>query len=80
MATRKGNSICLLLVFSLLGAILLGACQDGQISIDIDGTGGGGDAGGGEGGGSVSNQTFFILMIVLLVAMFAMVLVAVSSR
>lgn len=69
----------LLVALTLLGAFLLGACQDGQITIDIDG--GGGDGGGSDTGGTtVSNQTFFILMIVLLVAMFAMVLVAVSGR
>ncbi len=79
MEIQNMNSARIWLVLSLLGAILLGACQDGQITIDING-GGGDDSGGTAGGTTISNQTLFILMIVLLVAMFALVLVAMSSR
>ncbi len=78
--TRTSKSIYFLLAFSLLGAILLGACQGGQITIDVSGDGSGSGDGGTGDGGTVSGQNFFILMIVLLAAMFAMVLVAVSSR
>lgn len=80
--TYHPKTLSAVLVVGLIGILLLGACQGGQITIDVGGTGeDGGDGGGtGDGGTSVSNQTFFILMIVLLVAMFAMVLVAVSSR
>ena len=78
MEIQNMNSARIWLVLSLLGAILLGACQDGQITIDING--GGDDGGGAAGGTTISNQTLFILMIVLLVAMFALVLVAMSSR
>lgn len=72
----KINSMRFVLICTIMGALLLGACQGGQISIDVGGGNSGSDAD--EGTGSVSSQTFFILMIVLLVAMFAMVLVAVS--
>jgi hypothetical protein len=63
----------LFLLIATLGALFLGACQ-GPITIDVGGNEGGsmGDS------GSVSSQTFFLLLIVLLVAMFAMILVAVS--
>ena len=60
----------------LLGTLLLASCQGGQITIDINGGFGDGD----DAGGNTSNQTLFVLMVVLLVAMFAMVLVAMSSR
>jgi len=77
--TRNVNSMRLLLILSLLSTFAFSACQGGQITIDLPG--GGGDGGGDTGGESAfSNQTLFILMIVLLVAMFAMVLVAMSSR
>lgn len=71
---RSSKRSALLLLVCLIGAVVLGACQGGQISIDLGG------AGAGDGESSAANQTLFILMIVLLVAMFAMVLVAVSSR
>lgn len=70
------SSTRVFIVLTLLGTILLGGCQGGQIRIDLNT--GGGD--GGDAGGTTANQTLFILMVVLLVAMFAMVLVAMSSR
>ncbi|HLD92935.1 MAG TPA: hypothetical protein VI703_01855 [Anaerolineales bacterium] len=72
------SSTRLFVALTLLSAVLLVGCQGGQISIDLNGDGGSG--GGGDAGGTVANQTLFILMVVLLVAMFAMVLVAMSSR
>ena len=71
------SSTRLFVALTLLSAVLLVGCQGGQISIDLNGDGG---SGGGDAGGTVENQTLFILMVVLLVAMFAMVLVAMSSR
>ncbi len=63
-----------ILLFSVLTTIFLAACA-GPITIDVGGGGGGTT---GDGNVSGSSQIFFILMLVLLVAMFAMVLVAVS--
>jgi hypothetical protein len=71
--TNKLGSTRLLLIFSLLGALLLGACQ-GQIVIDIP------NGGESDSSGAAASQTIFILLIVLLVAMVAMVFVAMSSR
>jgi len=70
---KTSNPLSVLLILSLISTILLAACA-GPITIDV----GGGDNGSTGDGGNVSSQTFFLLLIVLLVAMFAMILVAIS--
>jgi hypothetical protein len=72
---KVSNSLSWLLILGVMGAILFSACA-GPITIDV---GGGGESGSTGDGGTVSSQTFFLLLIVLLVAMFAMILVAVSQ-
>ncbi len=71
------KTLNLILLFGFLTTIFLAACA-GPITIDIGGSGGNDGGGTGDGNSTVSSQTFFILMIVLLVAIFAMVLVAMS--
>jgi hypothetical protein len=62
----------LLLILTLLGGLVLSACDGGQFSIDLN-VGQGGD-GGGE--GFAANSTLFMLMIVLFVVVVALVVVA----
>lgn len=55
----------ILLILTLLGGLVLSAC-DGQFSLDLNLDGGGGE-------GQPANSTLFVLMIVLFVVVVALV-------
>jgi LPXTG-motif cell wall-anchored protein len=78
MRKSLGRAPKLFLALLLITSLTLGACQGGEITIDIDGDGGGGGSDSGQTG--LSNQTMFIVLIGLMFAMFALVLVAATRR
>lgn len=73
MLNTRIKIIRLLVALSLLGGLLLAACQGGEIVIQIPGEGWDGGGGGGGDGAFLNNQFLFILIIIMIlfVAMIA---------
>lgn len=63
-----GRLLVLFVVFSLLGALILTACGQSSLSLNLDGQSGG-DGGGNSGGGTNSNLLVVIIVLILVVAL-----------
>jgi hypothetical protein len=74
MAKASTRWLHMLVLLSLIGGLLLGACGGGELNVDLNLDGG--ESGDGGGSGALSESNLFILLIVVFVVIAAVAMLS----